>query len=73
MSQKGRSRVNKQHGAIKLTDLSFWSSILPRSKGQSAYYEIICTYKLGVWLKNDLHEVISIETGEKRVIPQRNC
>ena len=73
MSQKGRSRANKQHGAIKLTDLSSWSSILPRSKGQSAYYEIICTYKLGVWLKNDLHEVISIETGEKRIIPQRNC
>ena len=38
---------------------------MPRSKGQLAYYEIICTYKLGDWLKNDLNEVISIETGEK--------
>ena len=61
-----------QWGSIKATDLSSWSSTMPRSKGQSAYYEIICTYKLGDWLKNDLNEVISIETGGKRVIPQRN-
>ena len=72
-AQNGRSRANNPHEAKKLTDLSSWSSILPRSKGQSAYYEIICTYKLGVWLKNDLHEVISIETGEKWIIPQTNC
>ena len=73
MPQKSKSRVNKQHGSIKVTDLSSWSSILPRSRGQSTYYDLYCTYKLGDWLKNDLNEVISIETWGKRVIPQRNC
>ena len=56
MPQKGRSRVNKQHGSIKVTDLSSWSSILPRSKGQSTDYDLYCTYKLGEGLKKDLME-----------------
>ena len=73
MSQKGRSRTNKQHGAKKLTDLSPWSSILPRSKGQTPYYNIQCTYKLGDLTKKDPNEVLSIESRGKRVIPQRNC
>ena len=67
MPQKGRSRVNKQHGSIKLTDLSSWSSILPRSRGQSTYYETLCTYKLGKWLKNVLNKALSIETGENGI------
>ena len=73
MSQKGRSRTNKQHGAKKLTDLSPWSSILPKSKGQTPYYNIQCTYKLGDLSKKDLNEVLSKESWGKRVIPQRNC
>ena len=73
MYQKGRSRANKQHGAIKLTDLSSWSSILPRSRGQTSYYDIQCTYKLGDLTKKDPNEVLSIESRGKRVIPQRNC
>ena len=57
MPQKGRSRVNKQHGSIKLTDLSSWSSILPRSRGQSTYYEPSSIHNLGNGSKRTLMEL----------------
>ena len=58
MPQKGRSRVLMQYGSIKATDLSSWSSTMPRSRGQSAYYELYCTCKLGEGLKKDFNEAI---------------
>ena len=45
---------------------------MPRSRGQSAYYELYCTCKLGEGLKKDFNGVTSIETEGKRVIPPRN-